>query len=158
MVVVGGGGGEGRGYRDSCCSFSSTLAPLSPGGESCLVSASGCRSTMPRLARVSYRLGVLGVGVREERGGRWSSRPQVGGGAEAQAELCLELPPLGLEVEGGLPPLAPDPGEGGVEGGGLRPVGVEAGVHDVGVRGAASPRASHPGGALSDSAGLVLSL
>ena len=60
---------------------------------------------MPRLARVLYRLGVLGVGVREERRRRRSSRPQVGGGAEAQAELCLELAPLGLEVEGGLPPL-----------------------------------------------------
>ena len=113
---------------------------------------------MPGLAGFSNMLGVRVrgvrvVGVREERRRRWSSRPQVGGGAEAQAELCLELPPLGLEVEGGLPPLAPDPGEGGVEGGGLRPVGVEAGVHDVG--GAASPRASHPGGALSDSAGLV---
>ena len=115
---------------------------------------------MPGLAEVSIMLGVgvrgvRVVEVREERRRRWSSRPQVGGGAEAQAELCLELAPLGLEVEGGLPPLAPDPGEGGVEGGGLRPVGVEAGVHDVGVRGAASPRASHPGEALSEPAGWV---
>ena len=95
--------------------------------------------------------------MMEERRGRRSSRTQVGGGAETQAKLCLELALLGLEVEGGLPPLAPDPGEGGVEGGGLRPVGVQAGVvHDVGGPGAASPQASHPGGALSDTAGLGL--
>ena len=56
----------------------------------------------------------------------WCSRSQVGGGAQAKAQLGPELAPPGVQGEGGLAPHPPHPCEGGVEGGGLRPVGVEA--------------------------------
>ena len=56
----------------------------------------------------------------------WWSRSQVGEGAQAKAELGPDLASPGVQGEGGLAPHPPHPGEGGVEGGGLRPVGVEA--------------------------------
>ena len=56
----------------------------------------------------------------------WSSRSQVGGGAKDKAELCPDLPPLGVQGEAGLAARGPHPREGGVQGVGLRPVGVEA--------------------------------
>ena len=63
---------------------------------------------MPGLVSIMLGVGVRGVRVvevREERRRRWSSRPQVGGGAEAQAELCLELPPWVLRWREASPPL-----------------------------------------------------
>ena len=63
----------------------------------------------------------------------WCSRSQVGGGAQAKAELGSDLPPPGFQGEAGLAPHGPHPSKGGVQGVGLGPVGVEAGeVHGVG--------------------------
>ena len=50
----------------------------------------------------------------------------MGGGAQAKAELGPDLPTPGVQGQGGLAPRPPHPREGVVEGGGLRPVGVEA--------------------------------
>ena len=58
-------------------------------------------------------------------GDRWSW-PGLTWGAEAEAQLSPDLAPLGVEVEGGLPPRPPDPLEGGKEGVGLCPGVVEA--------------------------------
>ena len=61
----------------------------------------------------------------------------MGGGAQAKAEVGPDLSPPGLQGEAGLAADGPDPPEGGVEGVGLSPVGVEAvvvhgGGHGVG--------------------------
>ena len=81
------------------------------------------------LVEVVVVLAVLG----SRAAALWCSRSQVGGGAQAKAQLGPELAPPGVQGEGGLAPHPPHPCEGGVEGGGLRPVGVEAvgEVHDV---------------------------
>ena len=62
----------------------------------------------------------------------WCSRSPVGGGAQAKAELGPDLPTPGVQGQGGLAPRPPHPREGVVEGGGLRPVGVEAVVEHGG--------------------------
>ena len=61
----------------------------------------------------------------------WSSRSQVGGGAQAKAEVGPDLLPPGVQGEEGLAAHGPHPPEGGVEVVGLGPVGVGAGVVHV---------------------------
>ena len=60
-------------------------------------------------------------------GDRWSW-PGLTWGAEAEAQLSPDLAPPGVEMEGGLPPSPTDPLEGGEEGVGLHPGGLEAAV------------------------------
>ena len=72
-------------------------------------------------------VGLLVLVSRSSTASR-SSRSQVGGGAQAKAELGPDLPPPGVQGEERLAALGPHPPEGGVEGVGFRPVGVEAGL------------------------------